>query len=90
MTFTFTFTFNILACLALPCFFTLSYKRHDFRNRFEHNMWVLTFSVSVCETFLTLTEIQLFITNVRRPSLQVSVIFVTFYPNLNFLDRFFF
>ena len=51
-------------------------------------MWVLTFSINLSETFLTLREIQLYIINAHRPSHQVSVIFVTFYPKLHFLDRF--
>jgi hypothetical protein len=34
----------ILVCLALPCFSTLSHKRHDIReNVIEHKMCVLTF-----------------------------------------------
>jgi len=58
-------------------------------NSFEHSLWVLTFCINLPETFLTLREIQLFIINVHRPSRQVSITFVAFYPNLNFLDRFF-
>jgi hypothetical protein len=42
-----------VACLALQYFYTLSHKRHDFRNKvIEHKMCILIFSTTfVCNTF---------------------------------------
>jgi len=44
-----------VACPGLQFFFTLSHKRHDFREKvIECKMCVLVFSTAVSETFLTL------------------------------------
>jgi hypothetical protein len=65
-----------MACLAVPYFSTLSYKRHDFRKIvIELKMWVLIFFTNLFETFLSPRIIQLDITvNVPRYSCKVAVI----------------
>jgi len=47
-----------MACLLLPYFSTLSYKRHVYCKTFmEHKMCVLVFSTTFFETFLSLKEL---------------------------------
>jgi hypothetical protein len=70
---------SYMACLALPYFPTLSYKRHDFRKSY----WALNVFWSspqiLSETFLILRRIQrdIFI-NLHRFSYEVPVIIVRF------------
>jgi hypothetical protein len=69
-----------VACLAVPYFFTLSHKRHDFRkNVIEHKMCALIFATTLSETLLILRSIQRdIIINVHKYSCKVPVIFVRF------------
>jgi len=66
--------------LAVPCFSTLSHKRHDFREKVAgHKMCVLILSTTLYELFIILRKIQRdLIINVHRYSCKV----------LGFLDRF--
>jgi hypothetical protein len=78
-----------VACLALPCFSTLTHKSHDFRGKkIEYNNCVSSLQ-RFSETFLILRKIQQeIITNLHSSSRQVPVILVIFRANVNFLIRF--
>jgi hypothetical protein len=78
-----------VACLALPCFSTLSHTSHDFRGKIiEYNNCVSSLQL-FSETFLFLRKIQQEImTNLHSSSRQVPVILVIFRANVNFLIRF--
>jgi hypothetical protein len=68
-----------VASLAVPCFSTLSHKRHDFREEkgIEYKMRVFIVSKFLFETFLILRRIQRDITiNVHRSSCKVPVMLV--------------
>jgi len=63
-----------VACPTLQYFSTLFHKRYEFRGEkkvIEHQMWVLTFSTALSETFLILnrTERDMII---NLPSLHVK------------------
>jgi hypothetical protein len=66
------------AYLSVPYFFTLSYKRHDFRETvIEHKMSALIFSTNLSEILLILTISQRdMIINVHRSSCKVPVILI--------------
>jgi hypothetical protein len=60
---------------AVPCFSTLSHKRHDLReNVSEHKMRVLIFSITMSEKVLILRTIQRdIIINVHTPSVLLDL-----------------
>jgi hypothetical protein len=73
---------HIVTC-ALPgstIFFTLSYERHDLREKVtEHKMCALVFSTTLSETFPIIRRIRRDITiNVHMASCKVPVILVRF------------
>jgi hypothetical protein len=64
-----------VACPAVPYFYTLSHKRHDFQKIVtENEMCVLMFSTTLSGTFLILRRIERdSIINVHRSSCKVPV-----------------
>jgi hypothetical protein len=70
-----------VACLVLPYFSKLSHKRHDFRGEkdIEDELFVLIFSITLCETFLILRRIRRgVIINVYRSSCKVPLFLSNF------------
>jgi hypothetical protein len=69
-----------VAYLALPYFFTLSHKRHDFREKILNIKCVFWCSLQrLSETFIILRRIQRdIIINVHRSSRKVPVILVRY------------
>jgi hypothetical protein len=69
-----------VACVAVPYFFTLSHKQHDFRPKvIEHKMCVLIFSRTLNKIFLILKILERdIIIHVHRPSCKVPVIRIRF------------
>jgi hypothetical protein len=74
-----------VACLAVPYFFHISHKWHDFRKKvIEHKMCVLIFSKTLTEIILILRIQRDTIINVHRYSCTVPVIIVRSYEILIF------
>jgi len=69
-----------VACLAVPCFSTLSHKRQDFREKvIEYETCVRIFSRTLSATHLILRRFQRNVTiNLHRYSCKVPVILVRF------------
>ena len=68
-----------VACLAVPCFTTLSHKRRDsWEKVIERKTWVWFYLQILYETFLILRRIQQDIVSVRTSLREVRVIFVGF------------
>ena len=67
-----------VAWLAVPYFFTLSRKQHDFQKKIiAHQIWIFFPLQLLSETFLVLRRIQLdIIVNVCRSSHEVLVVLV--------------
>jgi hypothetical protein len=66
-----------VACMAVSYFFTLSYKRHDFRGKKLLNISVCWFCLQLLfETFLILRRTERDIINVHGSSCKVLVILV--------------
>jgi len=80
-----------VACLSLPCIFTLSHKGQDFRKKkdIEHKMCAFIFSTILSENFPILEGIQGGIMiNVHRSPRRVPVILVRFLIEIEFSRRF--
>jgi len=78
-------------CLLYNVFPYFLIKRHDFRGKkeVEHKMCVLISVRRLSEIFLILTRTEWdIIINVHRSACKVTVIFVRFWWNLNFLHRY--
>jgi hypothetical protein len=74
-----------VALMALPCFFTVSHKMHDFRKK--NVFWF--YLQFLPETSFILRRIkQGIIFNVHTSSCKLPIIFVRYYWKFNFLDRF--
>ena len=87
--------FYIVICGLSGCanFSELSHTWHDFlktkKKITEHKMWFFNFPTTFVAPFLILRIIhQDILESVHMPSCWVTVVFVRFYWNLNFLSRF--
>jgi hypothetical protein len=81
-----------VACLALPYFFTLSHKRHNFlkKKTLLNKKCVLIFSTNLSQTFLILRRIQRdIIINIHRSLCKVPFIIVRFLMKLEFSRQIF-
>jgi hypothetical protein len=70
-----------VACLAVPCFSTLSHKRHDFR-------WGGNIKNKMCGSIFSTIFVRSIIINVHMSLRKLPVTLVKCYWNFNFLDRF--
>ena len=69
-----------VAYMAVPYFFTLSYRPHDFRKKNEHKMRVLIFYTNFFWNFFILRTIRRDIINLRKCLCEVPAILVSFSP----------